>query len=125
MIVGIGVDLLEVGRVERELERDAPGFLSQLFSAREISEGAGGPFPARHFAARFAAKEAVFKALAATDLHTGAWREVEVHSEAGGRREVVLHGRMKTLAEGLGVRRIALSLSHTRTMAAAGVVLED
>jgi holo-[acyl-carrier protein] synthase len=125
MIVGIGVDLLEVDRVERELCRDAPSFLSQLFSPREISHARALRHPARHYAGRFAAKEAVFKALGADGLTPGSFREVEVHPTPSGPEEVILHGRLKSLAEGLKVRRINLSISHSRTMAAAGVVLES
>jgi holo-[acyl-carrier protein] synthase len=125
MIVGIGVDLLEVDRVERELRRDDPPFLSGLFSRSEIALAGRQRFPARYYAARFAAKEAVFKALAADRLDGGSWREVEVLPAPGGQHEVLLHGKMRNLARELGVRRICLSLTHTRTLAAAGVVLES
>ncbi len=123
MIVGLGIDLFDVARMDREL-RD-PGFARSLFTPREISYCQHQRYPARHFAARFAAKEAVVKSLAPQADHGMCWREIEVCLMDGrGPRMVVLHGRMKELAAARGVARVFVSISHSDTLAIAGAVLE-
>ena len=124
MIVGIGTDLLEVARMERELRRDGRAVKERLFTPAESAYCEGKRYPPRHFAARFAAKEALVKALPAPP---GAVRplDVEVLPTAGGRPQMVLHGAARALAERAGVRAIFLSLTHTRRVAAAQVVLES
>lgn len=125
MIVGVGVDLLGVARMERELARDRPGFVGQLFSAGEAAWCDARPRPALHYAAGFAAKEAVFKALALEHAGTGAFREVEIEPRGDGPPRVVLHGAVRRLAESRGVRSISLSVAYTRGLAAATVILES
>jgi holo-[acyl-carrier protein] synthase len=124
VILGIGCDLVEVGRVERQLENDGPGFLEQLFTPDEIAYCEAKRYPARHLSARLAAKEAVFKALALDRSEGFLWRQAEVRSDAAGRPSLVLHGRLRELAEGRGVRSVHVALSHTDTVATANVVLE-
>lgn len=124
MILGIGVDLFEVARMEEELRRQGSDFGHDLFTPEEIAYCEGQRHPAQHYAARFAAKEAVFKALALDGREGAHWREVEVRAGPQGRREVLLHGRLGELARERGVSRVLVSLSHTRAFATASVILE-
>ena len=124
MVVGLGVDIFDVPRMDEELRKDS-GVALQLFSPEEILYCDSQRYPAQHYAARFAAKEAAFKALAVASGQAPRWRDVEVRITPEGGREVVLHGSLKELAERRGVRRIHASLSHTRAIAMAGVILES
>ena len=124
MIVGLGVDIFDVPRMDEELRKDS-GVALQLFSSEEIRYCDSQRYPAEHYAARFAAKEAVFKALAVASDQAPRWRDVEVRITPEGGREVVLHGSLKELADRHGVRRIHASLSHTRALAMASVILES
>lgn len=124
MIIGLGVDLLEVQRVEDQLRQDGPEFVRQVFTPDEIAYCESQRYPARHYAARFAVKEAVLKALAVDGREGALWRQVELRARAGG-REVMLLGRVKELAEGRSVRRVSVSLSHTPALATATIILES
>lgn len=125
MVVGIGVDACEVRRVARELARNDGAFRERVFTPAEISDCTSRRYPARHFAARFAAKEAVLKALGTGLPDIGALREVEVRTRPGGAPELRLHARLARTARSLGVRRLHLSLTHTGAFAIASVVLES
>ncbi|MBI1850698.1 MAG: holo-ACP synthase [Planctomycetes bacterium] len=120
----VGIDLVDIVRVERLLARYGPRFVDRVFTVDEARYCASRSRPAVHFAARFAAKEAVLKALG-TGFGLGAeLREVEVLRGSSGALSVRLHGRALTRAQGLGVAApaIALSISHTDSVAAAQVV---
>jgi len=125
VILGFGVDLCEVGRMERELGKEEGGFRDEVFTAAEIAYCEGKHFPAQHFAARFAAKEAVSKALAAAGVHGAAWREVEVGRTAHGGPVVILHGELKTQVEERGIGEVLISLSHSRELAMACAVVQE
>jgi holo-[acyl-carrier protein] synthase len=99
--------------------------VQQVFCPGETAYCEAKRCPARHYAARFAAKEAVFKALELQLGDASAWREVEIQSPADGSGQVVLHGRLRRLAHHRGVRHVWLSMAHTRGLAAAGVILES
>ncbi len=123
MIVGLGTDVLAVARMAAEL-RD-PGLRDAVFTPGEIAYCESMRYPEQHYAARFAAKEALFKALA-TDGSAGMrWREAEVRREETGRPTLVLHGSTRELADGLAVEAIFVTLAHTSELAAATVVLES
>jgi holo-[acyl-carrier protein] synthase len=113
----IGIDLLEIDRLERALER-RPRLADRLFTAGEQAYAATRARPAQHLAARFCAKEAVFKALKLDVLQP---LEIEVAGGAG-ETTVVLHGAAAAQARELGVN-VEISLSHSRQMAAAVAVL--
>ena len=115
--LGIGIDLLEVDRLERALAR-RPRLAERLFSEHERAYSEARPRPARHLAARFCAKEAVAKALGE---RVWSFRDVEVVS-GGGPPRVSLHGRLAETARELDVAPV-ISLTHTRTTAAASALL--
>lgn len=125
MIVGIGMDLVEVARMRRLLDRKGERALARLFTDGERSYAATHPEPARQLAARVAAKEAAFKALSGNDLARSiGWREFEVVSQQGRAPQLLLHGRAQERATELGLSRVLLTMTHTDTTAAAFVVAE-
>lgn len=125
MIVGLGVDLVEIARVRRLLESRGDRALARLFTEGERAYADYRVDPSRHLAARIAVKEAAFKALAGTDLARGiGWRELEVFTRHDGGPLLRLHGRAERRAVELAVARTLVTISHTDTMAVAVVVLE-
>ncbi len=125
MIVGIGVDLVHIERVARLLSSKGHRALERLFTEGERRYALDRAEPARHLAARIAAKEAAFKALSGTArAHTIAWRDMEVVIGDHGRPELVLHGLARERAEHLAIARIWLTLTHDGETAAAFVILE-
>ena len=125
MIIGVGIDLVEIARVQRMLRDRGDRVITRLFTEREAAYAALRVEPARHFAARLAAKEAAYKALAGNDLARAVgWREIEVVNESDGRPLLLLHGRAEARATELRIVRRWLTLTHSQTAAAAVVVLE-
>lgn len=125
MILGIGIDLIETSRVETSWKRFGERFLGRIFLPAEIEYCLGMKFPARHLAARFAAKEAVSKAFGTGIGAKLGWKDIEVGRREGGQPFLILHGGGEALACGLGVRNTHLSLTHHETAAAAVAVLES
>lgn len=124
MIVGLGVDLFDVARLEAEVRCHGSAADLDVFSTGELDRCDAGRHPARALASCFAAKEALFKALSLDAGDGWRWRDVEVTNGAGGRPGLALHGRLADLAKRRGVGRILLSLATTRRHAMAAVVLE-
>ena len=124
MLIGTGVDLVEIDRIARSIERYGARFLTRVYSEREIAYCHRKRSHAESFAARFAAKEAGAKALGTGISRGVAWQELEVARQPGSRPVLLLHGRAALLAAELGVRTIALSLTHTAEMAMAMVIME-
>ncbi|MDQ8165408.1 MAG: holo-ACP synthase [Gemmatimonadota bacterium] len=125
MIVGVGIDLVEIARVERLLDGKGQRALDRLFLADEVNYAKGRARPAMHLAARLAAKEAAFKALSGSDeARLIGWHEVEVVSQPHRAPQLRYHGRAAARADELGVKRSHLSLTHTDTTAGAVVVIE-
>ena len=124
MIVGIGIDLIEIARVERMLAERGDRVLERLFAAREAAYIRTKAHPAQHAAVRLAAKEAAFKALAGTpNARRIGWREIEVVNGWDGAPTLELHGAAADRAAELGVTRHHVSLTHGVTSAAAVVIL--
>lgn len=122
MVIGIGVDIIEIARIRSALENPKTGerFRQRVFTPGEIAYCARRRRADESFAARFAAKEATIKALG----QSVGWQEIEVARE-GGPPNLCLHGRARSRADELGIRRILLSLSHSETLAIAYVVAES
>jgi holo-[acyl-carrier protein] synthase len=120
---GIGIDLAQIPRMRRILERWDERFLRRVFTETEIAYCRRHRDPVPHLAARFAAKEAVLKALG-TGLRMGVnWQEIEVRRARGEAPTVVLSGRCRALAEARGADRVLISLTHDGDYALAEVLL--
>ena len=124
MVVGTGTDLIEIGRIAHSIERYGQRFLERVFTASEIAYCGRKRNAAESFAARFAAKEAGAKALGTGIQHGVAWRDLEVRRSQGERPTLHLSGRARQIADRLHVEHIALSLTHTETLAMAIVQME-
>jgi holo-[acyl-carrier protein] synthase len=124
MIVGIGTDLAEVGRIRQSIARWGDRFLDRIYTKRERAYAASKANSAERFAARFAAKEAGMKAIG-TGWNLGVtWKDFEVVNEALGRPTLRLSGVAQQIANHLRVERISVSLTHTAEVAFAIVMLE-
>jgi holo-[acyl-carrier protein] synthase len=124
-VLGLGTDLIETKRVEESIDRFGDRFLERVFTEGEIAYCRRKKNAGESFAARFAAKEAGAKALG-TGISRGVnWKELEVRREVSGKPTLHLSGRAAELAEAMGVRRLQLSLTHSRELAMAVVVAED
>jgi len=119
--VRVGVDLIEIARVRRALERYGDGFRSRCFTEAEQAYCDSKPNPAQHYAGRFAAKEAIGKALGSGVHFT--WKEIEVKGRP--KPGVHLSGRTARFAERIGAGRIELSMTHSQELAAAVAVVVD
>jgi len=127
LICGVGLDLTDIDRIARLLARHPERARARLFTAGERDYCDRRGAPARHFAARFAAKEAAYKALSGSEearhIH---WQEIEVaNSPLDGRPTLLLHGQAARRAAELGVAAIHVTLTHSDHVAAAVVVLES
>lgn len=117
-MLSTGVDIIEIPRIRRVLERYGQRFLNRVFTPGEIEYCRGR---APNLAARFAAKEAAMKALG-TGFRGVAWKDIEVIRARSGAPSIKLHGRAEIRAQRLGLQEMALSLSHSREYAVASVV---
>lgn len=125
MIVGTGVDLAEIPRIAEALRRHGERFAKRLFTEQEISYCEKFKNSAERYAARFAAKEAAFKALGTGWREGVRWRDVEVTHLPSGKPELRLSGRAEELARDLGVTRMAISISHADHYVVAQVIFES
>jgi holo-[acyl-carrier protein] synthase len=125
LVIGLGTDLIEIARIERSVERFGDAFLQRIYTPGEIAYCKCRKNTAESLAARFAAKEAGAKALGTGISRGVSWCEFEVRRPPGQRPELHLSGRAAEIAAQLGVRRVSLSLSHSRSVAIAMVIAED
>jgi len=124
VIIGLGIDLVDIQRAARLVEGRDDRQLGRLFTFREIDYSRRHVDPARHFAARLAAKEAAFKAMAGNELARAVgWRDIEVVSLSDGRPSLEFHGHARKRIGQLGVALALVSLTHSDLSAAAVVIL--
>ncbi len=123
MILGLGVDLVEIERLRRVFSRYGQRFLDRVYTPAEQELALSRQDPSMYLAALFAAKEAASKALG-TGLRGVGWREMEVRHEPSGKPYLVFYGRAKQRLISLGAVRSHVSLSHERSHAVAVVLLE-
>lgn len=125
MIVGTGIDLAEVDRIQASIERHGDRFIQRIYTPGEIAYVERKANRFERYAARFAAKEAGMKAIGTGWRRGVRWRDFEVANLPSGRPTLTLHGKAAEYAAQLGVKRISLSLTHTAASGMAFVILED
>ena len=125
MIIGTGVDIAEVPRIRESIERFGDRFLQRIFTAGEIRYCERKANRYERYAARFAAKEAGMKALGTGWSHGVRWRDIEVVRPPGKRPTIQFHREAAAIAAKLGMKNIALSITHTSEQALAHVILES
>jgi holo-[acyl-carrier protein] synthase len=125
MILGVGIDIIEVARIKASLEKFGDRFLRRILRPDEITYCFSNREPAPFVAARFAAKEAVSKAFGTGIGAQLGWQDIEVRRKESGEPYVVLHEKGRELLAARRARMVHLSLSHTVVYAAAVAVLED
>ena len=125
MIVGSGIDVVEIRRIQQSMDRHGKRFLDRVYTAAEQAYCLSKRNSAESLAARFAAKEAGAKALGTGISYGISWLEIEVVREPSGRPTLRFQGRAAQFAERLGVVRTAVSITHTADLAMASVVIEN
>jgi holo-[acyl-carrier protein] synthase len=125
MIIGTGVDVVEIARIRRILERLESRFISRVFTPAEQHFCDGHRDPVPHYAVRFAAKEALFKALGTGWAKGVTWLDVEVLREQQEAPVLRLQGEAKRLSASMGTQKVHLSLSHSDQWAVAMVILDS
>ena len=125
MIVGTGIDLAEVDRIQASIERHGDRFVKRIYTPGEIAYVERKANRFERYAARFAAKEAGMKAIGTGWRRGVTWQDFEVANLPSGRPTLKLHGKAAEYAVQLGVKRISLSLTHTAASGMAFVILED
>lgn len=125
MIVGLGIDIAEIDRIEAAIRRYGDHFVQRLFTAAEIEYCESHRNRYERYAGRFAVKEAAMKALGTGWRRGIRWTDFQVTREAGGKPTLRLTGRAAELASQLGVRHIAISITHSGNTALAQVIFEN
>jgi len=125
MIVGLGVDITEIDRIEAAIARRGRALLERLFTPSEIRYCEKHRNRAERFAGRFAAKEAAMKALGTGWTRGVRWIDIEVVREPSGKPTLKLSGATRTIADRLGVKNIALTITHDGNTALAQVIFES
>ncbi len=124
MIIGLGIDLVEIERIRSNIDKHGERFLNRVFTRRELDFCMERKFPAPGLAARFAAKEAAMKALGTGYGQSVGWHDVELVGGGDTAPELEFHAGAKQRAQIMGVKRALVTITHERAMAVAVVVLE-
>jgi len=124
MIIGTGIDLIKIERMGRMLARWGETFKQRIFTPGEVSYCDKKNNHAQHYAARFAVKEAVLKALGSGLVARMKWSDVEVSNEQSGKPNVILNGEVKRIAEARNISNIFVSIAHDHEYAVAHVIAE-
>jgi holo-[acyl-carrier protein] synthase len=125
VIVGLGLDIAEIDRIEAAITRHGAPFIERLFTPGEVSYCESHKNRYERYAARFAVKEAAMKALGTGWRHGVRWRDIEVTREQGGKPGLRLEGVARSFADRLGVKHISVSITHSGNLALAQVIFED
>lgn len=125
MIFGTGLDIIEIKRIKNSLEKYSTRFENKVFTDNEIDYCQSQADPGKHFAARFAVKEAVSKSLGTGINHEVGFKDIEVVNEDSGKPIVKMGGRGKLLFEKLNLKTIHISISHDRHYAIAHAIAEQ
>lgn len=123
MITGTGIDITEIECIKASIEQNKR-FVSKVFTPYEIDYCESKPFKYQHYAGRFAAKEAMMKALGSGWNYGISWKQIEVLNNSNGKPEIVLHKKAKSLFGELGMKNVHVSISHSDMYAVAVVVVE-
>ena len=124
MIVGLGLDIAEIDRIEAAITRHGAPFLERLFTPDEIAYCERFKNRYERYAGRFAVKEAAMKALGTGWSRGVRWRDIEVMREASGKPGLRLEGAAREIADGLGVKHITVTITHSGNLALAQVIFE-
>lgn len=119
----IGIDIVEIARLTRVVKKKGNHFLDKIFTHRELEYARSKKFPNQHLAARFAAKEAIFKSLGEVEKDFVGWKNIEILNDVYGRPVVHWHGRAKTVKSKRCIENAVVSLSHTENYAVASAML--
>ena len=124
-VLGIGTDIVECLRIAQMIERHGELFLTRVFTPREIEYCSSRKAATQHYSGRWAAKEAVLKALGTGWSRGISWQDIEVHNNSGGKPSIRLGGGAREACERLGIHKILISISHCRSHATAFAVAVD
>ena len=124
MTFGLGIDIIEVSRIQKEISRKGGAFKTRVFTQDEINYSEPKITKAQNYAARFAAKEAFFKALGSGWSKGFAWTDVEIVNDKSGKPDIITHGKVKKFLKQNKISNIKVSISHIKETAVAIVILE-
>ena len=124
MVIGIGIDVIQNERIRESVTKFGPRFLNRIYTENEIAYCGKCADPTIHYAARFAAKEAAFKALGTGWSGGVKWKDIEVQRLGSGKPELHLYGEALTVATGLGATRFHVSLTHDQLVSCAVVIFD-